>query len=193
MAIGNLSSKICQMPSVHIVVMVTLLPIQMKNRDIPQMRMDDQWETIREMLNNVLWQVMQPLACKYNLNAESRYYNALCADGNFTQCKLVLAAWRADWLESSDQHHLEQPVCFWCQCRKNELGDYVPLDRQYPRCDHNLYGTLSDTNTKATDAELSVGHVLRCINVYRDIPCIVNDFPKPDLLRIMQICIPDHQ
>ena len=36
----------------------------------------------------------------------------------------------------------------------NELGDYVPPDKQCPRRDHNLYRTLSDGNTKAANAEL---------------------------------------
>jgi hypothetical protein len=35
MTIGNVSSKIRQMPSTHSVVMVALLPIQIKNRNIP--------------------------------------------------------------------------------------------------------------------------------------------------------------
>jgi hypothetical protein len=42
MTIGNLSSKIHQMPSTHSVVMATLLPIPIKNRNIPQKRLDEQ-------------------------------------------------------------------------------------------------------------------------------------------------------
>jgi len=38
--IGNLSSKHRQMPSMHSVVMVTLLPIPFKNLNIPQKRLD---------------------------------------------------------------------------------------------------------------------------------------------------------
>jgi hypothetical protein len=45
MTIGNLSSKIRQMPSVHTVVMVALLPIPIKNRNIPQIRLDEQRQT----------------------------------------------------------------------------------------------------------------------------------------------------
>ena len=41
MTIGNLSSKIHQTPSMHSVVMVTLLPIPIKNRNIPQKRLDE--------------------------------------------------------------------------------------------------------------------------------------------------------
>jgi len=43
--IGNLSSKIRQMPSTHSVVMVALLPIPIKNPNIPQKRLDEQGQT----------------------------------------------------------------------------------------------------------------------------------------------------
>jgi hypothetical protein len=45
MAIGNLSSKIRQTPSTHSVLMVTLLPIPIKDRNIPQKRLDEQRHT----------------------------------------------------------------------------------------------------------------------------------------------------
>ena len=92
MTIGNLSSKIRQMPSTHSVVMVALLPIPIKNRNIPQKRLDEQRQTNREVLNEVLRRVLQPLTFKLNPSAESGYYNVLCADGNFRRCKPVLAA-----------------------------------------------------------------------------------------------------
>ena len=92
----------------------------------------------------------------------------------------------------SDVHHLERLVCFRCECPKNELGDYVPSDKQHPRPDHNLYRTLSNANTKAADAELSLRHVHRGFNVFRHIPCIVSDLPKTDLLHSMQIGMLGH-
>jgi hypothetical protein len=42
MTIGNLASKIRQMPSTHSVVMVTVLPIPIKNRNIPHKWLDEQ-------------------------------------------------------------------------------------------------------------------------------------------------------
>jgi hypothetical protein len=41
MKIGNLSSKIRQMHSTHSVVMVALLPIPIKKRNIPQKQLDE--------------------------------------------------------------------------------------------------------------------------------------------------------
>jgi hypothetical protein len=112
MTIGNLSSKIHQMPSAHTVVMVALLLIPIKNRNIPQKRLDEQRQTNREVLNEVHRLVLQPLTFKLNPSAESGYYNVLCPDGNFRRCKPVLAAWLADCPEYSDLHHLKRHVCF---------------------------------------------------------------------------------
>jgi len=89
MTIGNQSSNIRQMPSTHTVVMVALLMIPIKNRNIPQMWLDEQWQTNRKLLNEVLQWVHQPLTLKQNPKAESGYYNVLRADGNFKCCKPV--------------------------------------------------------------------------------------------------------
>jgi len=139
--------------------MVTLLPIPIDNRNIPQQWLNEQRQTNRKVLNEVLRWVLRPLTFKQNPSAESGYYNVLCADGNFRRCKPVLAAWVADCPEYSDLHHLERHVCFWCECPKNKLGDYVPPDKEYPRRDHNLYRSLGDANTKEADAELLSCHV----------------------------------
>jgi len=98
MTIGNPSSKIHQMPSTYSIEMVTLLPIPIKHRNVPQKRLDEQWRTKRELLTEVLWQVLQSLTLKQNASAERRYYNILCADGNVRCCKPVLAESLADCL-----------------------------------------------------------------------------------------------
>jgi len=192
MTIGNLSLKIHQMTSTHTVITVALLPIPIKNHNIPQKWLDEQRQTNREVLNEVLWRVLQPLTFKQNSNAENGYYNVLCADGNFRRCKLVLAALLADCPEYSDRDHLERHVSFWYECPKNKLGDYVPSDKQHPRRDHNLYRMLSNSNTKAADAEISSWHVHQGFNLFRHIPCIMSDLPKPNLLHTMQIGMLDH-
>jgi len=117
---GNLSSKLRQMPSMHSVVMVALLPIPIKNRNIPQEWLDEQQHTHREVLNEVL---LQPPYFEQNQSTESGNYKVLCADGNFSRCKPVVAARFADCPEYSDLHHPERHVCVWCECPKNELGD----------------------------------------------------------------------
>jgi len=192
MTIGNQSSNIWQTPSTHSVVMVALLPIPINNSNTPQKRLDEQRQRIREVLNEVLRRLPQPLAFKQNPSAWTGLYNVLCADGNFSCCKLVLAAWLADCAECSDLHHLEQHVCSWGECPNNELGDNVHPDKQHPRRDHNLYKMLRDSNTKSADAELSSRHVPSGFIVFGHIRCIVSELPKPDLLYTMQIGMLDH-
>ena len=192
MTIGNLSSKICQTPSMHSIVIVALLPIPIMNRNIPQKRLDKQWQTNREVLNEVLQRVLQPFTFEQPPSAESGYYNVLCADGNLSHWKPVLAAWLADCPEYSDLHHFKWHNCLWCDCPKNQLGDYVHRDKQHPRRDHNLYRWLTNNNTKAADTELSSRHVHRGFNLFQHIHCIVSDLPKPHLLRARQIGILDH-
>jgi len=63
----------------------------------------------------------------------------------------------------------------------------VPPAKQHPRGDHNLYKTLSDGNTRAADAELSLLHIHLGFSIFQDIPSVMRDIPKPDLLHTMQI------
>jgi len=110
------------------------------------------------VLIKVFRQLLQLLTFKLNPSADSGYYDVLCAVGNFRRCTTVFAAWLADCPEYSDLHHLKQHVCFWCECPKNKLGEYVPPDKQHPWRDHNLYHTISDADTKAANAKLSSCH-----------------------------------
>jgi hypothetical protein len=139
MTIGNISSKFRQIPSTHSILMVAVLRIPIKNRNLHRKRLDQQLQTHRAVLNDLLRQVLQPLTCKEDHIAEIGYYNILCANGTFRRWKPVLTAWLGDCPEYCTQHHLERHVCFWWKCPKNELGVYVPPDKQHPRWDHNLY------------------------------------------------------
>jgi len=172
--------------------MVALLPIPIKNCNIPQKWLVVQGQTNREVLNDVHWRVFQPPTFKQNPTTERGYYNVLCADGNFRRCKPVLAAWLPDYLGYRDLYSREWHVCFRCECPKNKLGDYVPPNKQHPWRDDDLYQTLSDIDTMLPDAELSSCRDHRGFSVIRHIPCIVSDLPKPDLLHTMQISMLDH-
>jgi len=166
MTIGNLCSKIRQMPSTHSVVMVALLLIPIMNHDIPQKRLDKQRQTNPVVLKEVLWRLLQPLTFQQNPSTGSGYYNVLCADGNSRRCNPNLAAWLAYCSDDNDLHHRERHVCFWCECPKYELGDCVHPNRLHPWLDHILYRTVSDANTKAADADLSSRHVHRELNMF---------------------------
>ena len=159
MTIGKRSSKICQMPSTHTIVMVALLPCAIKNRTISHKQLDEQRPTKQEVLNKALQRVLQPLTVKQHSSAITGHYNVLCADGNFRRCKPVALAWLADCPEYCNLYHLERHVCIRCECSQNELGDQVTPDKQHPQRDCKLYKMLSNANTKAADAGLSLCHV----------------------------------
>jgi hypothetical protein len=75
MTIGNVSSKICQMTSAHTFVMVALLPIPIKNSNILQKHLDDQRQSIQEVLNDVIRRALQSLTVQLDPSAKSGYYN----------------------------------------------------------------------------------------------------------------------
>jgi len=192
MTFSNLSSKIHQMTWMYSIVIVALLPFPIKNCKIPQMWWEEQRQTNREVMNEILQRILQLLNFKHNPSAKSSCYNVLCADGNFRYCKPVLAAWLPYCPEYSDLHHLEWHVCFWCECPKKVHGDYVPSDKQRSRQDHNLYRMLINVDTKAAKAELLLRIVHRGFSISWHIRCIVSNTPKPDLLRTMQMGMCDH-
>ena len=92
MTIDNLSMKIRQIPSTHSVVIVALLPLPIKDCNVHLKRLDEQRQTNREVLNEVLQRLLQHLTFKHNCSGVSGYHNVPCADGNFRHCKSVLAA-----------------------------------------------------------------------------------------------------
>jgi len=92
----------------HSIIIFAVLPIAMNNSNIRPNRLDEQCETNRAVLNNVLRQIHQPLMFQHNPGAVSWDDNIPCADGSFRYSKLVLAASLPDCSEYSNQHHLEQ-------------------------------------------------------------------------------------
>jgi hypothetical protein len=165
MTIANLSWMIPQLPSTHSVVIVTLLPIQIKNLKSASKCRDEQQQKNRKVLKEVLRRVLLPLTFTQNPSSKSGCYNVLCADGNFRHSKPVIAAWHEECPGYCNLHHLEWHICVWCECPKNELADNVPPDKEHPQRDHNNYRMLSDANTKAADGQLSLHHILQGFNM----------------------------
>jgi hypothetical protein len=150
MTIGNTSSKIRQTPSMYAVVLVALLPIPPKKCYRSKQRLADQCNTHRNILQEVLRNILEPLtfqpnstyAVQNSMSSSGRqsnvnisldgYYNILCADGQYRHCKSVLAAWQADSPEYNDLHNLERGVCYWCECPKSQLGDYIGPGKDHP-------------------------------------------------------------
>jgi hypothetical protein len=99
MKIENLLPEISQTASMRSVKMVPLILIMIKNRNIPQKRLDEQRQTNQEVLNGVLQRVLQALTSKQHPSTQSGYYNVLCVDRNFRCCKQDSSALCADCLE----------------------------------------------------------------------------------------------
>jgi hypothetical protein len=59
------------------------------NCDLPHKQQDEDQTTTRDVLNNVLWRLLQPLTQKRYPNAIGFYYNIVCADGNFRRYQLA--------------------------------------------------------------------------------------------------------
>jgi hypothetical protein len=62
------------------------------HHNITQKRIQEKWQTNKEVLNTVLQWILESLTFIHNPNVKGGYFNILCAAGNFSRCKLVLAA-----------------------------------------------------------------------------------------------------
>jgi len=113
------------MPSKHCVVIVTLRPIPITHRGVPQKGLDELLQTMREVLTDILRQLFHALTLKHNPCTESRYYNVLCANGNVRCCKLVSAAWLADCPDCFNLHNLEWHIMFGANCTIDVNGGCV--------------------------------------------------------------------
>jgi hypothetical protein len=172
-------------PAMHSVLLVALLPIAIKMRDIPLSRYNEQKNHNRMILQHVLRHILGPL-----IRADRRVFFAWCADGHFRRCVASPAAWIADYPEHRDLHNIKNGVCYWCECPKAEMGQ-LPA-RPYPVRDHDKYRVLSVTNTTAANARLASLDVHQGSNVFWDLDCMTSDLPKPDLLHTMQLGMLKH-
>jgi len=113
MTIGNLSASARMATAMHSVLLVALLPIAIKMRDIPLSRYKEQREHNRMVLQHVLRHILGPL-----MRAERRVFFAWCADGHFGCCVASPVASIADYPEHRDLHNIKNGICYWCETRK---------------------------------------------------------------------------
>jgi hypothetical protein len=185
MTIGNLSTTIRMAPSYHGILLIALLPIPIKMRDVPVSQHNAQKEHNRMIQQHVLRHVLGPL-----MDTDRRIFYARCADDYFRRCVASPAAWIADYSEHRDLHNIKNGSCYWCECPHDEMGEF-PV-KPYERRDHTLYRTLSDANTPAAKARLTRHGVHQGSNVLWHLDCVVSDLPKPDLLHTMQLGMLKH-
>jgi len=180
MTIGNLSALARMATAMHSVLLVALLLIAIKMRDIPLSRYKEQKEHNLMVLQHVLHHILGPL-----MRAEHRVFFAWCADGHFRHCVASPVAWIADYPEHRDLHNIKNGICYWCECLQAEMGQ-LPI-RPYPIRDHDKYRALSVANTATANARLASFDVHQDYNVLWDLDCMTSDLPKPDLLHTIQL------
>jgi len=189
MTIGNLSAAARMKHTMHGVLLVALLPIPVKMRDIPLKKRNAQRERNRMVSQHVLQHVMHGLL---NSETENRNFYACCADGRFRYCCPTLAGWMADYPEHRDLHNIKSGVCYWCECPQGEMGDLRERNDQHPLRDHTLYRQLSEANTPESNADLKRRNVNPGFNILWHLDCITSELPKPDLLHTLQINMLKH-
>jgi len=191
MTIGNLSAKARMQHTMHGVLLLALLPIPVKMREVPAKIRNAQREHNRSVVQNVLKHVMQDLLASGS--KEQRHgqdFYTFCADGQVRHCHPILAAWMADYPEHCNLHNIKSGVCYWCECPQKEMGDMPRVEDRYPPRDHTLYRRLWEhgdvTELKGRSVN-SGGNVLWYLK-----GVTIGDLPKPDLLHTMQIGMLKH-
>ena len=184
MTIGNLSAKARMKHTMHGVLLVALLPIPVKMRDIPAKKRNAQREHNRMVMQHVLKHVMQDIL---DDGGPVRHFYAHCADGNVRHCYPILAAWMADYPEHCNLQNIKSGVCYWCECPQEKMGDMPEPGDCYPQRNHRLYDQLWEKNTAQSIADLKGRNVNAGYNILWRLESNTSELPKPDLLHTMQI------
>ncbi|KAF8248542.1 hypothetical protein K440DRAFT_547506 [Wilcoxina mikolae CBS 423.85] len=107
MTFGNLSAAAQIKYTKSNMLLVGLLSIPMKMREISLKRINVLREHNRMVSQNVLQNVLQ-----YRLNSETRTFYAHSDDGNFMHCDSILAAGMADYSEQSDFQNIKDGIWY---------------------------------------------------------------------------------
>jgi hypothetical protein len=173
-------------PVTQSVLLVGLLPVPLKLRDVPARQLARQHERNPTVARGVLRCILEPLC-----HPEGGVFTALCANGQRRRCYTTVSAWLADDSEHCDLHNLLHGSCIWCQCPTDQMGDYRPPNDHHPTRDHHCqYAAWNATHDVAslTSHRVHAGDVvLRYL-----LGCTMSDLPKPDLLHTMHIGMLKH-
>lgn len=189
MTIGNLSAAARMKHTMHGVLLVALLPIPVKMRDLPAKKRNAQREHNRMVMQHVLQHVLEDLRTD---QGPVQHFHAHCADGKVRRCYPTLAAWMADYPEHCNLHNIKSGVCYWCECPQEKMGDMLRQADRYPLRDHTLYYRLWERETTQSEANLRSRNVNPGFNILWYLESVTSDLPKPDLLHTMQIGMLKH-
>jgi hypothetical protein len=183
--IGNLSSSVRMRPAMQSVLLVALLPVPIKLRNVPARQLALQRERNHAVTQGVLRHILEPL-----YHPEGGIFTALCADGHYRRCSATVSAWLADYPEHCDLQNLRHGSCVWCECPAGKMGDYRPPYDHHPTRDHRRYAAWDAARDVAS---LNLHGVHAGDVALRALPaCTVSDLPKPDLLHTMHLGMLKH-
>jgi hypothetical protein len=187
MTIGNLPAAVRMRSAMQAVVLVALLPVPIKLRDVAAPQRADQPERAhnRHVTQYVLRHLLAPLC-----HPEGGVFTALCADGNRRRCYAPVSAWLADYPEHCDLENLRHSSCIWCECPADEMGDYRPPHDHHPARNHRRYAAWDATQNVAYLA--SHGAHAGKVALRDVLNSALVDLPKPDMLHTMHIGMLKH-
>jgi hypothetical protein len=145
MTIGNLSPAVRMPSAMQSVLLVGLLPMPIKLRDVPACQLDWQRERNCAVTQSVIDKILALLS-----HAGGGVFTALCADGHHRRCHASVAAWLADYPDHCELQYLRQGLCIWCECPTDRMGEYQLPNNRYPTRDHHWYAAWNATDDVAS-------------------------------------------
>jgi hypothetical protein len=131
MTIGNIKRSTRTKPSTYSTVLLALLPVPFKLKALGHKARAAQVSRNREVLQEVLQQVLEPLHDAGRLGKDAK-----CSDKHQRRCFPRLAGWIADYPEQCDIAGVNGNCCPWCECPASDFGQ---LESEYPVRDFRNY------------------------------------------------------
>ena len=131
MTIGNINSRTRNKPSSMAYILLALLPVPTKLRNISTGSDENQRRNNREALHSVIQEILRPLNYEGPISMD-------CADGMRRDCFPILAAWIADHEEHMNLHNINRKLCPKCEIPLEHLGS-TPSKNTFRVRNHDFY------------------------------------------------------
>ncbi|KAF8473800.1 hypothetical protein BDZ91DRAFT_845281 [Kalaharituber pfeilii] len=136
LSIGNITSRVRNMPSMNAWIPLALLPISPKRvSGIDGYSIDTQKQESLDVIHKLLAYILKPLsnpACRKGIEM-------VCADEQVRLCIPRVSGWLADHPENCTIHGIKSNLCTICSSPKKQLGELPEPGCEYPKRDHKAY------------------------------------------------------
>jgi Plavaka transposase len=170
-------------------ILLALLPVPTKLRNISTGSDENQRRNNREALHSVIQEILRPLNYEGPISMD-------CADGMRRDCFPILAAWIADHEEHMNLHNINRNLCPKCEIPLEHLGS-TPSKNTFRVRNHDFYQAefqryLTTDDEKHLRSLTSAG--LKGVkNVFWTLSRVeIGDLHKPDLLHNIYLGIFKH-